>query len=710
MRTFFINLFCFACFSLHAQIGKVGINTTTPAAMLHVMDSSVLFTGPAGLPPSPGNPPVSGPGTRFMWYPNKAALRIGTALGQQWSKDSIGSYSFAQGYDVRAFGYNSIAMGNLTKANGPHSVALGATNITSGQQSSALGSFLTTSGFWSTALGVGNTASGEASTAIGNNSKASGNKAVAIGSQLISKSVNCFVAGQLNDTTSISSVTWIGTDPLFIIGNGIFGSRSNAMTVLKNGNTGIGTISPQKLLHISAGVSGVTPTASSVALFEDNTDVSINLMTPDADESAVYFGNPTNAMHGGIVYNSTVPNGLAFRTNGSISKVAINDLGNLGVGTNAPQRLIHISAGVSGAIPAATSIGVIEDDANVSLNLLTPNGNESAVFFGNPTNPMHGGIVYNSTVPNGLAFRTNGIFSKVAINDAGNLGVGTNSPQRLLHISGGVSGATPHSSSIAVIEDDANVSINLLAPNADESSIFFGNPSSNVHGGISYNSTVANGLAFRTNGNSTRMVINDTGNVGIGDNSPNARLHVSKGVSGSTYFSTAGIVMEDDAVSFLQFSTPSTTENGILSSTEAASVRSGVIFRPDSSLQLRAGGNTTRLSVDKSGNTNITGEINRTATGGANVVPVCYGSVDAAGAILTGSGNFTVAATPPGLYEITITGETYTNSGYASSATAVSSNPRFISIGSSGGKLVVRIFNSAAALTDTAFHFIVFEP
>src|SRR5690242_13095845 len=105
MRTFFINVFCFACFSLQAQIGKVGINTTTPAAMLHVMDSSVLFTGPNVLPPSPGNPPVSGPGTRFMWYPNKAALRIGTALGQQWSRDSIGSYSFAQGYDVRAFGY-----------------------------------------------------------------------------------------------------------------------------------------------------------------------------------------------------------------------------------------------------------------------------------------------------------------------------------------------------------------------------------------------------------------------------------------------------------------------------------------------------------------------------------------------------------------------------------------------------------------------------
>ena len=34
---------------LHAQVGKVGINTSTPAAMLHVKDSSVVFTGPSAI-------------------------------------------------------------------------------------------------------------------------------------------------------------------------------------------------------------------------------------------------------------------------------------------------------------------------------------------------------------------------------------------------------------------------------------------------------------------------------------------------------------------------------------------------------------------------------------------------------------------------------------------------------------------------------------
>ena len=276
-------------------------------------------------------------------------------------------------------------------------------------------------------------------------------------------------------------------------------------------------------------------------------------------------------------------------------------------------------------------------------------------------------------------------------------------------MSKGSTGVTPFSSSCGVFEDDANVSISLITPNANESAIFFGNVTSSTHGGIVYNATVPNGLAFRTNGNSTKMVITDTGDMGIGDTSPNAKLHVSKGTSGSSYFSTAGVVFEDDTDLFLQFATPSAEENGLLSSSELTTVRAGLIFRPDSSVQIRAGGNTTKFSVDKSGNTNATGEIRRTSTGTANMVPICYGSVDANGTILSGSGNFTVTSTPPGYYEVTITGETYTNSGYVTNASPINSSPRFLSTGNTGGKLVVRTWTTASALVDTPFHFVVYK-
>src|SRR5688500_5706382 len=96
-----ISLFIFIQISI-AQIGRVGLNTTSPVAMLHVKDSSVVFTGPPTLPVDPGQPPVSGAGSRMMWFADKAALRAGYVSGTQWNKDNIGKYSVAIGEDAMA--------------------------------------------------------------------------------------------------------------------------------------------------------------------------------------------------------------------------------------------------------------------------------------------------------------------------------------------------------------------------------------------------------------------------------------------------------------------------------------------------------------------------------------------------------------------------------------------------------------------------------
>ncbi|MBA2249132.1 MAG: hypothetical protein H0W12_02955 [Chitinophagaceae bacterium] len=78
-----------------AQNGNVGIGIPTPLARLHVADSSVVFTATGDIPVTPGNPPISGVGRRMMWYPGKAAFRVGYVSAAKWDKDSIGNYSFA---------------------------------------------------------------------------------------------------------------------------------------------------------------------------------------------------------------------------------------------------------------------------------------------------------------------------------------------------------------------------------------------------------------------------------------------------------------------------------------------------------------------------------------------------------------------------------------------------------------------------------------
>ncbi len=285
---------CSLIFTVHAvaQIGRVGINTTAPAAMLHVKDSSVLFTG-IHPPPGNGNPPVSGVGTRMMWYPNKAAFRAGNVSGTEWNKDSIGLYSIALGQNTKAkgvaasalgngtkasgnrstamgslttaSGFGSTAMGDLSKAIGSLSFAMGQTTTASGHASIAMGSLTTASGyastamgadaeasgFYSTAMGDQTLASGESSTAMGRTTLASGETSTAMGVSTKSKPYASLVLGQFNDTSSISSTNWNLDDPVFIIGNGSSNSeRSNAFTVLKDAKTGINIENPLAGLHI----------------------------------------------------------------------------------------------------------------------------------------------------------------------------------------------------------------------------------------------------------------------------------------------------------------------------------------------------------------------------------------------------------------------------------------------------------------------------
>lgn len=97
-----------------------------------------------------------------------------------------------------------------------------------------------------------------------------------------------------------------------------------------------------------------------------------------------------------------------------------------------------------------------------------------------------------------------------------------------------------------------------------------------------------------------------TVSVGIGENSPNARLHIKRnGASGGGFHGSSSLIIEDNASSYLQFSNPAANETGLLSGSDLTTIRSAVIFRADSSLQLRTGGNSTRITIDNTGYTGI---------------------------------------------------------------------------------------------------------
>jgi trimeric autotransporter adhesin len=96
-----------------------------------------------------------------------------------------------------------------------------------------------------------------------------------------------------------------------------------------------------------------------------------------------------------------------------------------------------------------------------------------------------------------------------------------------------------------------------------------------------------------------------TVSVGIGTAFPAARLHVrTGGTSGGPFIGNPSLIIEDNAQSYVQLSNPTANENGILSGNAVTSIRSGMIFLADSSIQLRSGGNINTMTLD---NDNLVG-------------------------------------------------------------------------------------------------------
>jgi hypothetical protein len=285
------------------------------------------------------------PAPLYGWHFNNAKLAAMGGLQQNnnWHKDSVGfgslsygignkvrgKHSFAVGYNSNAMGDYSTAMGYRTIASGPTSFAIGYNTIAGGQfstvsgeyssaigfVSTAMGSQTTASNFFTTAMGSSTTASGSTSTAMGYNTNASGDYSTAIGTSTtasgegstamgvssiakgdiatvsgysnFANGYSSFVTGIYNDSLVTRQAAVTNTTPLFMVGNGDFGNRSNAFVVLKNGNVAIGDNgNPANRLHITGGTgaslssnSGYITTGfiSSTNMVIDNNELQVRL-------------------------------------------------------------------------------------------------------------------------------------------------------------------------------------------------------------------------------------------------------------------------------------------------------------------------------------------------------------------------------------------------------------------------------------------------
>ncbi|MDO7136159.1 hypothetical protein [Algibacter lectus] len=114
------------------------------------------------------------------------------------------------------------------------------------------------------------------------------------------------------------------------------------------------------------------------------------------------------------------------------------------------------------------------------------------------------------------------------------------------------------------------------------------------------------------------------------------------------------------------------------------------------------------LTIYKNGDAQFDGEIQHTATGTANLVPIAYGLIESNGNILNGTGNFT-ASVSNNVFTINIDNENFSHENNVCFITPISGGFRTSSISSSGGNVTVRIFNSDGNTTSSSFQFMVYK-
>lgn len=423
----------------NTNTGNVGIGTFFPAGKLHVADESVFFTAPLTALSGTTNIGITGEGLRSVWFPARAAFRAGGVTGVNaafWDRDSIGDYSTAFGLNVKAKGFSSFAQGNFVQAIGDYSFATGTIARANGINSIAMGLQTTANGDASVAIGTGVTTNGAYSFSSGYATIANGDNSTAIGLGVSALSFGETAVGAYNTNYSPASTTaWSASDRVFTVGNGSsFASPSNALTILKNGNTGIGIADPSFRLDVNGRMrikSGGSDATSAGIWFNNNANSVLAGFAGMANDN--YLGFYGNSGAGWGLNMNTTNGNVGVGTLTPTQKLEVNGKIKITDGTQAAGRILVSDATGTGTwtnnIAITPAVQGVFAGGGVSFGNGTPSGSSTGWFYAVTYIDLPAGkwMIFGTYLLNGALPSDAGVFVRTTLSD-NNTGAGTCSP------------------------------------------------------------------------------------------------------------------------------------------------------------------------------------------------------------------------------------------------------------------------------------------
>jgi|GEM_PF-2144065 len=541
--------------------GNVGIGTTAPQNKLDVAGSVAIGSGYAGGTTGPSNGLIVqgnvGVGTTIPSSVLDVASTSNGVLGPTLSITNLGAGAGSGGsLDFR-----------VGPANQTQPIEARIQSIDDSGYSAHL-TFLTKAQSSGGALSEKMRISSTGNVGIGTTAPTANLSVVGSNSATLHLQAATHVVSGDNSTLILNAggASWGSTPTIKLTGQddgasgGIFNIYTNntkRLSILHNGNVGIGTTAPTQKLDVA----GAIRSTSGGFIFPDGTSMTTAITATTAGSSStedLNFAADSDASGAGALVVST----------GGVERMRVLNGGNIGIGTSVPKSALDIAGSASigsyagnvtapanglivsgkvgiGTISPAAQLEVVGTAGARIVDSSNANTYAGSLIFGNLADakllyaPNDGTLQWRThNHATGHAFEVYDKFSsttKVHLDsggatyfNGGNVGIGTTNPTNILQVGNAgrlrVSNGITDYSLFGTLDDDGPTNTRI---------VISGNTRPTYAGNIEYLATsTGNHIFYTTNSRSEQMRITSAGNVGIGTTTTSYTLHVNGSVAG----------------------------------------------------------------------------------------------------------------------------------------------------------------------------------